>query len=110
MAALGAPQIITAPSLLGVFVAAAGGGDSFLPNGRSFVTVKNGGGSPITVTVVVPGNDDFGTARPDYTVAVANATERDIPITHAALVDPVTGLVNFTYSAVTSVTVAHKSM
>lgn len=110
MAALGAPQNIALPSLLAVFSAAAGGGDTFLPNGRSFVTVKNGGGAPINVTVAVPGNDRFGNAKPDLVVAVANATERDIPITDADFADPITGLVSFTYSAVTSVTVAHKSM
>jgi hypothetical protein len=109
MAALGAPQVIALPSLLPTFSAAAGGGDSFLPNGRSFVTVKNGGGSPINVTVAIQGNDDFGTARPDMVVAVANGTERDIPINRAEMVDS-NGLVQFTYSAVTSVTVAHKSM
>lgn len=111
MAALGAPQVITLPSLLAIFSAAtASTGDTFLPNGRSFVTVKNGGGSPITATVDIPGTDDFGNARGDLAVTVANGTERDIPITRAEMVDPSTGLVKITCSAVTSVTVAHKSM
>jgi hypothetical protein len=35
------------------------------------VLVRNGSGSSITVTVVVPGNDPYGTARPDFTKTVA---------------------------------------
>lgn len=111
MAALGGPQVIALPSLLATKnPATATVGDTFLPNGRSFVTVENGSGGSITVTVVVPGNDDFGNARPDHSVTVAAGTERDIPINRAEFVDPATGLVTVICSAVTSVTIQHKSM
>lgn len=36
------------------------------------VRVQNGSGGSINVTLVVPGNDAYGTARPDKVVAVAN--------------------------------------
>jgi hypothetical protein len=110
MAALGAPQIIALPSLLAVFSAATvTAGDTFLPNGRSFVTVKNGSGVSVTATVDIPGTDDFGNARGDLAVTVAAGTERDIPITRAEMVQS-DGTVKITCSPVTTVTVAHKSM
>lgn len=110
MAALGGPQYITLPSLLATFSpATASTGDTFIPNGRSFVTVKNGSGGSINVTVDVPGNDDYGNAKADLVVAVAAGTERDIPITRADMVQS-DGTVKVTCSAVTTVTIAHKSM
>lgn len=110
MAALGGPQQIVLPSLLAVFSpATATVGDTFIPNGRSFVTVKNGSGASINATVDIPGNDDYGNARADLVVAVAAGTERDIPINRADMVAS-DGTVKITCSAVTTVSVAHKSM
>jgi len=40
---------------------------------QSQLLVRNGSGAGITVTVVVPGNDAYGTARPDFTKSVAAA-------------------------------------
>jgi hypothetical protein len=100
--ALLAPQSVALPSLLPTFTAAAGGGDTANGGAGRFLVVKNGGGAPITVTLAVPGNDDFGNARPDLGVTVANATERYIPLNRAEFGSPV----SITYSAVTSVTVA----
>lgn len=97
-------QLITYPSTLPTFAAAVGP-DTAVPGQNTFLVVKNGGGAPITVTVDAPGTDDFGTANPDLVVSVVNATERWIPLRHAKLVQA-TGLVNITYSGVTSVTVA----
>ena len=110
MAALGGPQYITLPSLLAVFSAATvTTGDTFIPNGRSFVTVKNGSGGSVTATVDIPGTDDFGNARGDLVVTVAAGTERDIPINRAEFVQS-DGTVKLTCSPVTTVSVAHKSM
>lgn len=103
MAAL-TTQLIGLPSTLPTFAAAAGGGDTAEPGVNNFLVVKNGGGSPITVTLAVQGTDDFGTARPDLAVTVANGTERYVPLRHAQLVNS-SGRVDITYSAVTSVTV-----
>jgi uncharacterized protein YaiE (UPF0345 family) len=87
------------------FVAAGAGGDTFQVNSNSFLHVRNASGGSITVTVVVPGNTEFGIAQPDPTVSVPAAGDRIISL-RPGLVDPATGLAGVTYSAVTSVTVA----
>lgn len=38
---------------------------------QSRLLIRNGSGAGITVTVVVPGNDPYGTAKPDFTKTVA---------------------------------------
>lgn len=91
------------------FGAAAGGGDSFnnigANAGRTVLLVKNGDASGKTVTInsQVPCNQGF-----DHDVAVtvaAGATETIGPFDPARWNDS-SGLVQVTYSAVTSVTVA----
>lgn len=98
-------QLIALPSTLPTFQAAAGGGDTVQAGNDTFLVVKNGSGAPITVTLVVPGNDEFGTAKPDVAISVVNATERYIPLRALGLQDLTTGLVSVTYSGVTSLTV-----
>lgn len=105
MAAL-TTQLVALPSLLPTFAAAAGGGDTAEPGSNNFLVVKNGDSTSKTVTLAVPGSDDFGNALPDLAVTVANGTERYIPLRHARLINPSTGRVDISYSAVTSVTVA----
>jgi hypothetical protein len=71
--------------------------------------VVNGGGSPITVTLVVPAARTFepNVAITSPAVVVANATTRWIgPVDAGTFTDPVTGLCSITYSGVTTVTVA----
>jgi hypothetical protein len=87
------------------FAAAAGGGDKVPPNDRGYLHVKNGSGGSITVTVVVPGNGKYGQANPDVAVAVPAAAERLIGPLPADLAGT-DGLVDITYSGVTSLTVA----
>lgn len=73
--------------------------------------VKNGGASPITVTVLTPRTID-GLALPDLTVTIPNAGERIIgpfPNDLYAAEDTeldITKCVQVNFSAVTSVTVA----
>lgn len=98
----------TAATLAGAnpaFAAAAAGGDTMQYQPNSFLHVRNASGGSITVTVVVPGNTEFGVAQPDPTVAVPAGADRIIRLSQG-LVDPATGLISVTYSAVTSVTVA----
>lgn len=89
--------------------AAAGGGDAFSNDGRTFFIVTNGGGSPITVTVEV---QHASIKVP----GLGNVTFADIPVTVAAGVTkwiavpkgPYTdanGRTQITYSGVTTVTV-----
>lgn len=104
--ALLAAQTVSIAGTQATYTAAAGGGDTLAPNDHAYLHVKNGGGSPITVTVVVPGNTKYGQAAPDVPVVVTNATEKFIGPFPPDLADPITGLVGITYSAVTTVTVA----
>jgi hypothetical protein len=85
--------------------AASAGGDTVKPGDRRIVLVRNGGGSPINVTIVVPGNDKYGNARPDIVRAVAAGAVEAFGPFPADLADSVDGLIDITYSGVTSVTV-----
>ncbi len=86
--------------------AAAGGGDTVSPDDRTFLWVKNASGGAITVTVVIPGTY-IGQNLPDVAVSVPATTgERFIGPLTRQIADPTTGVVNITYSGVTSLTVA----
>jgi len=106
MAAL-ATQTIVPGGVAPSYAAAAGGGDTFVPDKDTFIHVKNGGGSPITVTVAVPGNERYGVATADVSVSVTNAQERMIgPFPAEIFADPaLSGSAGITYSGVTSVTI-----
>jgi hypothetical protein len=76
------------------------------PGNDVFLHVKNGGGGSITVTVdsVTPCNQG---GDHDLAVAVPAAQERMIgPLPASRFANATTGLVNITYSGVTTVTVA----
>ncbi len=105
--ALLAVQSITRAGLAAAYAAAAGGGDTFLPDGRTFLHCKNASGGAITVTIVTPRTDPYGNAIADNTVSVPATTgDRMIgPFPAEAYADPTTGLANVTYSGVTSFTV-----
>lgn len=83
--------------------AAAGGGDSVPHDTRAFLWIKNGGGSPITATIVVPGTE-YEQARPDIAVTVPAGADRLVGPLVYDLADT-DGLIDVTYSGVTSVTV-----
>jgi hypothetical protein len=91
------------------FANATSGGDTLKPRSRSVLLVKNGDASAKTVTVVIPGNTEFGQPQPDVAVTVAAGAETLIGPFPAGSEDD-TGTVSITYSAVTSVTVAHISL
>lgn len=101
-----ATQAIVLPSLLPLFVAATvTTGDTFVAGNDTFLVIKNGSGVSTTATVVVPGNDEFGTAKPDMSVVVAAGTERYIPLRNTGLIDLATGLVTVICAPVTTITV-----
>lgn len=97
------------------FASAAAGGDAFVDDGleRTFLRVKNGGGSSVTVTVApvtpttvaAPGVTPGPVSLPSYSVAVAASADAMIGPFPMAYRDA-SGNINVTYSAVTSVTVA----
>lgn len=88
------------------FVAASGGGDTLNVTNDVYLFVRNGDASSKTVTVVRAGNDAYGQAIPDIAVVVVAGATAVIGPIPPAFRDPGDGLVDVTYSAVTSVTVA----
>lgn len=70
----------------------------------SYVTVRNGSGGSINVSLVKPGNDAYGDARTNHVQAVAAGAARRFGPMPLDLADPVTNLVTVICSAVASVT------
>lgn len=107
MALLARQQAKVNGTVLAFTAATATTGDTVAP-GDGAVLVRNGGGAAITVTVVTPGVDKYGLARPDIvTGSIAAAGEALVGPFPADLADPSTGLVTLICSAVTTVTLAH---
>lgn len=88
-------------------VAAGASGDVVPALATGFLQVSNGSGSSITVTLATPGKSRFGVLdEPDLTISVPAGATRLIGPLVDSLIDPTSGGVKFTYSDVTSVTVA----
>lgn len=100
-----AGQAIAVTGVTPSFAAASAGGDAANPNPRQFLRVKNASGASINVTLAVPGAL-YGQALPDPVIAVPATTGDVLIYLPPEIADPSTGLVSWTYSAVTSVTVA----
>jgi hypothetical protein len=88
-----------------VGVSAAGGGDVFPNTGSEVVVIKNGSGSPITLTVVTPATVD-GLAVADLTASIGAGETRMVGPFPTAVYSDGSGNVSLTYSAVTTVTLA----
>ena len=100
-------QAIGPAGLDPTYTAAAGGGDKLKPGKGTFLHVLNGGGSPVTVTLVAPGNYYGTVANPDPTYTVPATGEMMIPVPASPFANSAdSGLAAVTYSGVTSVTVA----
>jgi len=89
--------------------AAAGGGDAFVNDGRTYFHVANGGGSPINVTIDSQAPCNQGQSH-DVVVAVPAGEARLIGKFNQHRYNDSTGKVQVTYSAVTSVTVGAVSI
>jgi hypothetical protein len=88
------------------YQAAAAGGDTFNPEGRTFLHIKNGGGSPITATLTAQGSGPGGNPVSNRVITVPNAGERMVgPFDPAGFAD-VNNNCAITYSGVATVTVA----
>ena len=100
-------QAITAAGLAANYGNASAGGDK-IPLGAAnvFLHVKNGGASPVTVTITTQSNNYKGLTIPDRTVTVANATDKFIGPIDASLHADISQQASVGYSATTSVTVA----
>lgn len=105
MATLALQQIANT-GIVPTFAAAAGAGDEFPNNGKTYIEVINGGGSPINVTIASQyQNPPPGTDNEDIVVAVANGVQKKIGPFNQVGFNDADGNVQVTYSGVTSVTV-----
>lgn len=103
-------QEITQDGIGPTYASATSTGDTFIADGRTFLHVKNGGGSPVTVTVTAVrasvGLAGFGDIPIDDISVSVPATTGDKMIA----VDPAghasAGVATVTYSGVTSLTIA----
>ncbi|MCL5291278.1 MAG: hypothetical protein M1548_01945 [Actinobacteria bacterium] len=103
------PQSMQASGLSPTYVAAAGGGDSFANDGNTFFHVKNGGAGAIDVTIASAKTCNQGGTHA-LVVNVPAGQERMIGRLSADRFNDANGLVQVTYSGVTSVTVAAVKM
>jgi hypothetical protein len=102
--ALLATQRPTPAGLAVAFVAAAAGGDEFVPDRHQAVHVKNASAGSVNVTIPTPPEVD-GVAIADIVVSIAAGAERLIRIP-PDLVRGANGRAAMTYSAAAGVTVA----
>lgn len=104
--ALISTQQMPVTGIAATYTAVSASDTADVSSGRTFLHVKNAGGSPDTVTLVTPGTGPGGTAIADLAVTVTNGTEKFIgPISP----DPQTGfgsIVTVTHSFTTTVTCA----
>ena len=100
-------QTMTIDGIVPSYGAAASGGDTFANDGKTFLHVKNGGGSSINVTLSSQvTNPPAGTAATNKVIAVAAGAEKMIGPLPANGWNDANGQVHVNYSAVTSVTLA----
>ncbi|MBP2232565.1 hypothetical protein J2847_005894 [Azospirillum agricola] len=93
------------------YSAAGSSGDSFTNTGKELLHIKNGAGSPVTLTIksrnATPSPDGFGpVSKPDRTVTVPAGGDRIVgPFPLKAFNDS-NSRVSMTYSSATSVSAA----
>ena len=99
-------QVVALAGITPTYASAASGGDKVAPSERTFLHVKNGGGSPITVTLAATASVRGQTVT-SPTVSVPASGEKMIgPLTADLFAGASDGLVAVTYSSNTTVTVA----
>lgn len=105
MALLTAQQITTL-GLTPTYVAATSGGDSFEPGPNTILHVKNGSGASITVTIDTTATAFGEPIANDAVVIAAGSFALIGPFPPGEVEQPVSGVADITYSAVTTVTIA----
>lgn len=95
---------ISRAGVSGALTAAAGGGDSFANDGRTYLDINNGSGGSITVTFVTQQTID-GLAVADLAVAVGAGVRTKVGPFPPSIYNDANGRVQVTYSGVTSLTV-----
>ena len=109
MAVLTVQPLVLQTLLTPAYVAAAGGGDSFAPEGaRCIIHVKNAHSASWTLTINDPtslaptGAKSFD---PDVDFVIPNAQEQMLELDPTRFTNPATGRIEFTYSGVTALTI-----
>lgn len=98
-------QEIVITGLEATAASAAGGGDTFKNDGKTFFRAINGSGGDITLTFTTPGKVG-GVAIADPTVVVTAGETREVGPFEPSIFNNSSGLVAVSYSGVTSLTVA----
>lgn len=104
MAALSTQEVVAAGTTLS-FAACAGGGDTFINDGNTFLYVKNGSGGALTVTIAAPATP-HGMTITAQAVSVGAGSEKCIKPYPQQFTQPAAATTNITYSGVTSLTIA----
>src|SRR3972149_5289353 len=94
-------QKIALTGITPTYNVAAVAGDTFINNGKTFLHVKNGGASPITVTIDSKVLSNYGTDV-DIVVSIPATSEKIIGLFDAVRFDDAFGIANITYSAKTT--------
>jgi hypothetical protein len=105
MATFTVQNIALSTSLTPSYAAAAGGGDDFVNNGRTFLHIKNGSGAPIVATVDSLVNCSQGSDHNIDITIPAGSEEMCGPFNTGRFNDA-DSKVSITYDGVTSLTVA----
>jgi hypothetical protein len=105
-----ATQVVNRAGLGPTYAAATGGGDAMAVGSGMFLHAKNTGGSPLTITLVVPAartyEPNVAITSPAISVPATTGDRMIGPVDAVTFTDPVTGLCTLTYSGVTGLTVA----
>jgi hypothetical protein len=101
------PKAITVDGVTHTYNAAAAGDKIAGVTEDVFLTVKNGGGASVTLTITPSGNTAYNVANPVKTFTIPASGEMDVPLL-ASYVNPADNSVALTWSATTSVTFAVK--
>jgi hypothetical protein len=103
-----APVAITTDGVSATYAAAAAGDKVSGAGEDVFITVKNGAGVSMTLTITPTGNTAYGVALPVKVWTIAANGEKDIPIPALYANPSDAGLVTLVWSSTTTVTWAPK--
>jgi len=99
------PQVVVLTGIEPALVTADVGGDEFVNSGRDFIHIKNGGGSPIDVTIDSQVDCNQGVDHDAVVSIPATTGEKFIGPFPKDRFNDEAGKVQITYSAITSVTI-----
>lgn len=102
------PVAITVDGVAATYSTAAAGDKVSGAGPNTFITVKNGSGASITLTITPSGKTGYNVALPAKTFTVAASGEKDIPILAEYGNASDSGLVALSWSSTTTVTWAAK--